>query len=125
MAEMSVINPFDFFLEPSAETFPFVYEPSLRKDLAPFLETLPAGPLLARVLSPAIDRKPVRTIDFSWNSIAACNRRSSISFAWSPACRRPRKHCGLRSGSCRDSAWLLVPGLAASRAWRRGLFPAT
>src|SRR5208283_1021130 len=31
VAEMSVINPFDFFLEPSAETFPFVYEPVLRK----------------------------------------------------------------------------------------------
>ena len=38
VAEMAVFNPFDFFLEPSAEKFPFVYEPSLAKELAPFLE---------------------------------------------------------------------------------------
>ena len=48
VAEMSVINPFDFFLEPSAETYPFTYEPSLHKDLTPFLEALPAGPLRGR-----------------------------------------------------------------------------
>ena len=29
VAEMSVLNPFDFFLEPSAETFPFQYEPEV------------------------------------------------------------------------------------------------
>src|SRR5260221_10207326 len=45
VAEMSVINPFDFFLEKSAEKFPLTYEPWLRKDLVPFLEALPAEPL--------------------------------------------------------------------------------
>ena len=39
VAEMSVFNPFDFFLEPSAERIPFEYEPWLAKDLAPFLES--------------------------------------------------------------------------------------
>ena len=38
VAEMTVFNPFDFFLEPSAEKFPFRYEPPLLKELAPFLE---------------------------------------------------------------------------------------
>src|SRR6478609_5744983 len=42
VAEMSVLNPFDFFLEPSAETFPFSYDGGLGKELAPFLERLPA-----------------------------------------------------------------------------------
>src|SRR5215471_2303107 len=42
VAELSVLNPFDFFLEPSAEALPFSYEPWLRKELAPFLETDPA-----------------------------------------------------------------------------------
>src|ERR1700681_2065427 len=41
-AELSVFNPFDFFLEPSAETFPFAYEPWLNQELAPYLERLPA-----------------------------------------------------------------------------------
>src|SRR5580658_6443432 len=44
VAEMSVFNPFDFFLAPSAEKFPFKYEPGLKKELTPFLEAAPAGP---------------------------------------------------------------------------------
>ena len=62
-AELSVFNPFDFFLEPSAETFPFAYEPWLSQELAPYLERLPAGPKLRERLD-AIDRRAVRTIDF-------------------------------------------------------------
>ncbi len=117
VAEMSVINPFDFFLEPSAETFPFVYEPSLRKDLAPFLETLPAGPLLGEFLA-GIDRKPVRTIDF----VVELNRRLQQAIKYiirmEPGVQAPEETLGLRSGSCRDTAWLLVQvmrhlGLAA------------
>ncbi len=33
IAEMTVINPFDFFVEASAETYPFTYEPIVRKEL--------------------------------------------------------------------------------------------
>ncbi|TAG65728.1 MAG: IMP dehydrogenase, partial [Burkholderiales bacterium] len=44
VAEMAVYNPFDFFLEPSAEKFPFAYEPNLRVELAPYLTTLPLTP---------------------------------------------------------------------------------
>lgn len=39
LAELSVVNPFDFFLEPSAEKFPFVYDPALTVELAPYRET--------------------------------------------------------------------------------------
>ena len=117
VAEMSVINPFDFFLEPSAETFPFAYEPVLRKDLAPFLEAMPAGPLLRELLA-GLDRKPVRTIDF----LVDLNRRLQQAIKYiirlQPGVQSPEETLELRSGSCRDTGWLLVQvmrhlGLAA------------
>ncbi len=63
VVEMSVFNPFDFFLEPSVEEFPFRYTPSLRKDLEPFLETAPPGPRLLEFLG-RVDRQKRRTVDF-------------------------------------------------------------
>jgi uncharacterized protein (DUF2126 family)/transglutaminase-like putative cysteine protease len=110
VAEMSVINPFDFFLEPSAETFPFVYEPALRKDLAPFLEALSAGPLLREFLA-GMDRKPVRTIDF----VVELNRRLQEAIKYiirmEPGVQAPEETLALRSGSCRDTGWLLVQAM--------------
>jgi transglutaminase-like putative cysteine protease len=50
VAEMSVINPFDFFLEPYAEEFPFTYDQSLDQELAPYLVKLPASPLFSEFL---------------------------------------------------------------------------
>src|SRR6266850_870435 len=47
VAEMSVYNPFDFFLEESATNFPFAYDEALKKDLTPFLEPCPLTPRLA------------------------------------------------------------------------------
>jgi transglutaminase-like putative cysteine protease len=47
VAEMAVFNPFDFFLEPEAERYPFTYEPRIAKELEPYLELEPTGPLLA------------------------------------------------------------------------------
>src|SRR6516165_8465022 len=55
IAELSVINPFDFFLEPGAERFPFSYEAELQKELTAFLEPLPAGPRLKAFLK-TVDR---------------------------------------------------------------------
>ncbi len=36
--DLSPINPFDFFLDAEAETFPFAYGPDLSRQLAPYLE---------------------------------------------------------------------------------------
>src|SRR5579871_3020689 len=51
VAEMTVINPFDFFLEPYADLFPFAYEPALAVELAPFLQPEAAGPALQEFLA--------------------------------------------------------------------------
>ncbi len=57
VAEMGVINPFDFFLEPSAETYPFAYDAALARELRPYLETEPAGPMLSEFLSQSVARE--------------------------------------------------------------------
>src|SRR6476659_534747 len=51
VAEMAVYNPFDFFLEPGVETFPFTYDESLHKQLAPFLELASVGPLFEKFVA--------------------------------------------------------------------------
>jgi transglutaminase-like putative cysteine protease len=64
-ADMTVINPFDFFVEPYAEIAPFTYAPALAKELIPFLETAPPGPLLSAWLErfrPTI-RPTEKTVD--------------------------------------------------------------
>ena len=110
VAEMSVINPFDFFLEASAQEAPFPYEPWLRKDLAPFLETLPVGPCLKEFLD-GISRERVRTIDF----LVALNRRLQKQIQYiirlEPGVQTPEKTLESGRGSCRDTAWLLVQSL--------------
>ncbi len=107
VAEMSVYNPFDFFLEQSAEKCPFKYEPWLQKELGPFCETVALGPFLKEYLA-GIDRTEVRTIDF----LVKLNQRlwQEIKYVirLEPGVQTPEATLKLRSGSCRDSGWLLV-----------------
>src|SRR5436190_20575014 len=63
IADMAVVNPFDFFVEPFAETFPFAYPAEFAEELAPYLDAEPAGPRLEAFL-PSISREPKRTVDF-------------------------------------------------------------
>jgi transglutaminase-like putative cysteine protease len=63
IADMTVINPFDFFIEDAAEEIPFTYEAALKKDLMPFLHCLPKTPHLEAYLK-TIDVKPRRTVLF-------------------------------------------------------------
>ena len=65
MAEMIIINPFDFFLEPDAETFPFDYESSLKAELGPYLAKEPAGDQLNAYMA-EIDRSPKTDQRISW-----------------------------------------------------------
>jgi transglutaminase-like putative cysteine protease len=63
VAEMAVLNPFDFFLEPWAEHFPFSYPAQERRDLAPYLVTAEGGQRFSDCLA-AIPRGKQRTVDF-------------------------------------------------------------
>jgi len=107
VADMAVINPFDFFLEPEAEQFPFAYDPALTEDLAPFRKLAEAGPLLQQWLA-VVPREKVRTVDF----IVGLNRRLQQDIAYivrmEPGVQSCEETLALRKGSCRDTGWLLV-----------------
>ncbi len=108
VADMVTVNPFDFFLEPEAETWPFIYDPVLEQELAPFRKTETPGP---HADGPA-RRDPARGTTHGRQAgrpkHADPEARSPTSSAWNPACSRQRKRWQGATGSCRDSAWLLV-----------------
>ena len=117
VAEMAVYNPFDFFLEPAAEQFPFDYVPLLKEELAPYLARAPQGDLFNHYVA-GIDRSPQRTIDF----LVGLNQRLQHDIGYlirlEPGVQTPEQTLHKASGSCRDSGWLLVQllrhcGLAA------------
>ena len=117
VAEMAALNPFDFFVEPTAETFPFTYEPDLKKDLAPYLERERPGPQLVAWLA-AIPRTRTGVVDFLVRLNQDLQRAISYVIRMEPGIQACEETLALRSGSCRDSSWLLVQilrhlGLAA------------
>jgi uncharacterized protein (DUF2126 family)/transglutaminase-like putative cysteine protease len=117
VAEMAVFNPFDFFLEPEAEHWPFVYEPRTAKELEPYLELEPAGPLLAAWVD-GIERRKIATVDFLVQLNQHLQKDVAYVIRMEPGVQTCEETLALRRGSCRDSAWLLVQilrrlGLAA------------
>ncbi len=116
-AEMTVVNPFDFFVEPYAETLPFAYPPDLAQDLAPYLTPDDGGP---RLDAEVADLHPAGqgTVNFIVGLNARIQRAVSYVVRLEQGVQSPDATLSLASGSCRDSAWLLVQvlrrlGLAA------------
>ncbi|MEY3898133.1 MAG: hypothetical protein RLZZ214_3654, partial [Verrucomicrobiota bacterium] len=107
IVEMSVQNPFDFFLEPAAEEFPFAYEPELARELAPFLAVEKPEPLLADLISKFKDSTG-RTIDVLVAMNSHLQHAIDYKIRMEPGVQTPEETLALASGSCRDSAWLLV-----------------
>jgi uncharacterized protein (DUF2126 family)/transglutaminase-like putative cysteine protease len=117
VAALSVINPFDFFLEPHAEKIPFVYEDWQLRELAPYLQRLPATPRFRRYLE-AIPRAPRAAVDFLVELNGQLAREVRYLIRMEPGVQTPEETLERASGSCRDSSWLLVQllrhlGLAA------------
>ncbi len=117
VAEMAVHNPFDFFLEPEAETFPFSYPAEQAHELQPYRACLRPTPKFSAYLS-TIPHEKVRTIDFLVGLNQRLQQDISYTIRLEPGVQTPEQTLTKRSGSCRDTAWLLVQvlrhlGLAA------------
>ncbi len=121
VADMTVINPFDFFVEDYATNFPFDYAEQLRYELAPYLQPNPAGPRLAEWIA-KMKREELtaglHTQDFLVNLNQRLQRDIAYLVRMEPGVQTPEETLEKARGSCRDTAWLLVQilrhmGLAA------------
>jgi uncharacterized protein (DUF2126 family)/transglutaminase-like putative cysteine protease len=119
VADLTVSNPFDFFLEKYAETYPFEYDATLLRELLPYEQKLPLTPELKKLIDDVrIKEKGIRTIDYLVELNQQIQRRIKYLIRLEPGVQTPEETLTLKSGSCRDSGWLLVQllrhcGLAA------------
>lgn len=117
IVDLTVINPFDFFIEEYAEEFPFKYKKQLAKELEPYLVCEPQGELFNNLVE-SISDKEVRTIDYLVNLNQVIQQKIDYLVRLEPGVQTPEESLELAKGSCRDSAWLMVQvlrhkGLAA------------
>ena len=117
IADLTVINPFDFFLEESAQHWPLQYDEELEQHLQPYLVRRESGPLLTEWVA-SVDRHATPTVEF----LVALNERLQQQIDYlirmEPGVQSCEQTLETNTGSCRDSAWLLVQilrhlGLAA------------
>ncbi len=107
VTEMAVFNPFDFFLEPTAEQVPFTYADSVKEELRSYLDKDDKTPLFKKYLA-SMDRKRQNTIDFLVQINQRLHQDIRYTIRLEPGVQTPEETLHLQSGSCRDSAWLLV-----------------
>nr|WP_249145757.1 transglutaminase family protein [Bradyrhizobium diazoefficiens] len=116
-AQMTVVNPFDFFVEPYADSFPFAYPQDLKTELAPYLETIKPDRLFAKYLD-TIPQEAPNTVNFLVELNRELQKKISYIIRMEPGVQTPEETLASGAGSCRDSAWLLIQtfrhlGLAA------------
>ena len=113
VADLTVINPFDFFVEDSAEFFPFDYEPQLAADLEPYLRPATHDQTRLEHWLTGVEHRDggTRIADF----LVAINRRLydgiDYSIRMEAGVQPPDQTLDRGIGSCRDSGWLLVEAL--------------
>jgi len=117
VADMTVYNPFDFFVEERGEHWPFTYPEEIADDLSIYLKPDPVGPHLQAFLD-TVPRDTQRTVDFIVGLNARLANEIGYVIRMEPGVQEPETTFGVGTGSCRDSSWLLVQimrnlGLAA------------
>ncbi|KIN74863.1 transglutaminase family protein [Sulfitobacter guttiformis] len=117
VADMSVYNPFDFFVEDSAKEFPLTYDADIAPDLSIYMRTEPVGLLLQAFLG-SVSRSPMVTIDFLVMLNSRLASEINYEIRMEAGVQPAETTLGRAAGSCRDTSWLLVQvlrnlGLAA------------
>jgi uncharacterized protein (DUF2126 family)/transglutaminase-like putative cysteine protease len=116
-AQMTTVNPFDFFVEPYADSFPFEYPQDLKTELAPYLETVKPDRLFAKYLD-TIPHEAPNTVNFLVDLNRELQKKIGYVIRMEAGVQTPEETLSSAAGSCRDSAWLLIQtfrhlGLAA------------
>ncbi|MGK2913765.1 MAG: DUF2126 domain-containing protein [Porticoccaceae bacterium] len=107
IADMTAINPFDFFVEAYAEEFPFAYAETISKGLIPYLEIVDDGPLLRQWVA-SIPRTKLPINDFLVSVNHRLQQAIGYNIRMEPGVQTSDETLALARGSCRDTAWLLV-----------------
>ena len=111
LADMTVYNPFDFFVEEAAEFWPFDYAADLAPDLSIYRIPEAAGPQFQAFLQAQRPRDKIRSVDFVVGLNAALSRTLEYVIRMEPGVQTPEESFTAGKGSCRDSSWLLVQAL--------------
>ena len=108
IARLEAINPFDFFVEEAAEHFPFEYPEDLADSLVPYLAKEPASALFENWLKPFLEVKKENTTQFIFDVNAQLASDIQYNIRMEPGVQTCDETLEKKTGSCRDSAWLLV-----------------
>jgi uncharacterized protein (DUF2126 family)/transglutaminase-like putative cysteine protease len=108
--DMTVFNPFDFFVEPSAEKWPFSYSEDIRDDLSIYMKPEPVGERLAAFIA-GLPRGEINTVDLLVSLNARLQHDIGYLIRHEPGVQTPEETLAFATGSCRDTSWLLVQTL--------------
>jgi len=118
VADMTVYNPFDFFVEEEATKWPFDYPETIREDLSIYMKPEEPGPRLKALLE-TLDYTPGQpTVDMVVGLNARLQQQIGYVIRMEAGVQTPEQTLETAKGSCRDTSWLLVQilrhlGLAA------------
>ena len=107
VADMTVYNPFDFFVDETSQEWPFDYPAELVEDLSIYRKTETPGPLLTEFMK-SIPRDKTGTVDFLVGLNARLSNEINYVIRMEPGVQTPEETLGSERGSCRDTSWLLV-----------------
>jgi len=107
VADLAPQDPFNFLLDPGAESWPFRYEPLMADDLGQFRRTDHAGPLL-QGLRDETPPSGMPTVGLILELTHRVRNRVAYIVRMESGVWNPDRTLAEARGSCRDSAWLLI-----------------